>query len=154
MCVCVCRRESHLQLAGAGDGVPQQRGPRGCCRRWRRLRARTSSTCSRSRRAGTPGGGPASPAGTTARGGEWAERDRQIEFGGARNSSADHYLTYTLEAAAIAMDHDGSSYVAVAGGWQIARYAWDPAVDPFALEPASEIDISETCLLKGYSCGA
>ncbi|RYP92049.1 hypothetical protein DL770_001827 [Monosporascus sp. CRB-9-2] len=86
--------------------------------------------------------------------GEWAERDRRIEFGRARNFSADPSEMYALEAAAIAMDHGGSFYVAVAGGWQIARYAWDPEVDPFALEPAGEVNISESCVLNGYRCDA
>ncbi|RYO85286.1 hypothetical protein DL763_007168 [Monosporascus cannonballus] len=91
---------------------------------------------------------------------EWAERGRYVEFGGARDSSdssVDHYWTYSLEAAAIAMDHAGSFYAAVVRDWQVALYAWDPAVDPFALEPAGEIDISEICRLKmeidaGYEC--
>ncbi|RYP78341.1 hypothetical protein DL771_000526 [Monosporascus sp. 5C6A] len=79
--------------------------------------------------------------------GGWAERDRHVEFGGVRNFSADYYQTYYLEAAAIAMDHGGSLYVAVARDWQVARFAWDPeadpsALDPFVLEPAGEIDIS------------
>ncbi|RYP88563.1 hypothetical protein DL769_000259 [Monosporascus sp. CRB-8-3] len=85
--------------------------------------------------------------------GEWTERDRHVEFGGAHNFSAGNYQTY-MEVAAIAMDHAGSFYTAVAHQWEVARYAWDPREDPFALEPAGEIDISESCVLNGYRCGA
>ncbi|RYP52675.1 hypothetical protein DL768_002231 [Monosporascus sp. mg162] len=75
--------------------------------------------------------------------GEWAERDRQVAFGGTSNSSADDSWANRLEAVAIAMDYDGSFYVAVVG-WAITRHVWDPEVDPFALEPAEVIDISES----------
>ncbi|RYP14167.1 hypothetical protein DL765_006575 [Monosporascus sp. GIB2] len=77
-------------------------------------------------------------------GGEWAGRDRHIEFGVARDSSVssvDQYQGYTLEVAAIAMDHAGSFYAAAAAGWEVVLYTWDPVVDPFALEPAGVINI-------------
>ncbi|RYP10810.1 hypothetical protein DL764_000432 [Monosporascus ibericus] len=86
--------------------------------------------------------------------GEWAERDRYVDLNTDISFSADGYLAYTWEAAVIAMDYDGSFYSAMAFDWGIARYVWDPEVDPFLLKPAEEIDISQSCISNGYSCEA
>ena len=77
------------------------------------------------------------------------DKDNSVEFSGTNPDYSDWDVA---SPAGIAMDHDGSFYIAALRRYNITEYAWD-LDDPFVLKYVRVIDIFATCLGTYSGCG-